>query len=123
MPEMLRKKEKKTQVTANKRAASASATEPKAKAAKQVTNRKVETETQNAAKATSKQKGEEEQLPAKMAAEVQKDVKSAKSPQKFAPKYALERSRSQVMCRTGLEGPGSTLALKWAAATNLQRKR
>ena len=110
------RKEEKKEVTANKRAASASATEPKAKAAKQGTNRKVETETQNAAKATSKQRGKEEQLPAKVAAEkVQKAAKSAKSPQKFAAKYGLERSRNQVMCRTGLGGPGSTLAMKWGS--------
>lgn len=30
-----------------------------------------------------------------------------------APCYAFERSRNQVMCRTGLGGPGSTFAIKY----------
>ncbi len=29
------------------------------------------------------------------------------------PKLCVERSRSQVMCRTGLSGPGSALAMKY----------
>ena len=58
---------------------------------------------------------ENEEAPTKRVAS-QKSAK-AKDENTSNASYAIERSRSQVMCRTGLRGPGQTKAIKYGPGT------
>ena len=92
-----------------------SAEERKAESAKErkakAESAKIEKAASAKGKAASAKERKAESARAGSAQERKADPKSAR------PSFAVERTRSQVLCRTGLKGPGNSLAMKYGPSS------